>query len=135
MSPSSVCETPSRNQHSFGYVLSVLACVLDCTCRDKPSWRGQSCVTGDNQRSSGVVIARIRSLGALDHQRRDLHPMKLSYLMEHWALSSINDLRRGTEQMTYWPITWLVDHWELARPTPRSACGFLRWVSIFTWLV
>jgi hypothetical protein len=26
------------------------------------------------------VIARIRSLGALDHQHRDLHPIKLSYL-------------------------------------------------------
>jgi hypothetical protein len=45
------------------------------------------------------------------------------------------DLGRGYEQMTYWLVTWLVDHWELARPTPRSACGFLRWVSIFTWLV
>jgi hypothetical protein len=37
---------------------------------------------GDNQRSSGVVIARSRSLGGLDHQRRDLHPIKLSYLTE-----------------------------------------------------
>jgi hypothetical protein len=77
---SSVCETPTRNQHSFGCVLPVLACVLDCACRDNPSWRGHSCVTSDNQRSSGVVIARICSLGALDHQRRDLHPIKLSYL-------------------------------------------------------
>jgi hypothetical protein len=42
--------------------------------------RGQSCAIGDNQQSGGVVIARIRSLGALDHQRRDLHPIKLSYL-------------------------------------------------------
>jgi hypothetical protein len=32
-------------------------------------WRGHSCVMGDNQWSSGVVIARIYSLGALDHQR------------------------------------------------------------------
>jgi hypothetical protein len=47
--------------------------VLDCACRDKPSWRGHSCVTGDNQRSCGVVIARNHSLGALDHQRQDLH--------------------------------------------------------------
>jgi hypothetical protein len=37
---------------------------------------------GDNQRSSGVVIVRSRSLGGLDHQRRDLHPIKLSYLTE-----------------------------------------------------
>jgi hypothetical protein len=68
----------------------VLACVLDCACRDKPSWRGHSCVTGDNQWSCGVVIARNRSLGALDHQRRDLHSIKLSYLMEDRATSSIN---------------------------------------------
>jgi hypothetical protein len=39
--------------------------------------------------SSGVVIARIRSLGALNHQCRDLHPIKLSYLTEDWALPSI----------------------------------------------
>jgi hypothetical protein len=36
----------------------------------------------DNQRSSGVVIARSHLLGALDHQRRDLHSIKLSYLTE-----------------------------------------------------
>jgi hypothetical protein len=82
---SSICETPTRNQHSFGYVLPVLACVLDCACRDKPSWRGHSCVTGENQQSSGVVIARICSLGALDHQRRDLHSIKLSYLTKDRA--------------------------------------------------
>jgi hypothetical protein len=32
---SSVCETPTRNQHTFGFVLPVFACVLDCACRDK----------------------------------------------------------------------------------------------------
>jgi hypothetical protein len=46
---SSVCETPTRNQHNFSCVLPILACVLDCACRDKPSWQGHSCVTGDNQ--------------------------------------------------------------------------------------
>jgi hypothetical protein len=40
---------------------------------------------GDNQWSSGVVISRIRSVGALDHQHRDLHPIKLSYLTEDQA--------------------------------------------------
>jgi hypothetical protein len=35
------------------------------------------------------VIARNRSLGALDHQRRDLHSIKLSYLMEDRAASTI----------------------------------------------
>jgi hypothetical protein len=44
---------------------------------------------GDNQRSRGVVIARNSSLRALDHQRRDLHSIKLSYLMEDRATSSI----------------------------------------------
>jgi hypothetical protein len=55
-----------------------IACVLDCACKDKTLWRGHSCVTGGNQWSRGVVIARNRSLGALDHQRRDLHSIKLS---------------------------------------------------------
>jgi hypothetical protein len=86
---SSVCVTPPHDQCSFDCVLSILACVLDCACRDKPLWRGHSCVTGDNQRGSGVVIARIHSFGALDHQRRDLHPIKLSYFTEDRASSSI----------------------------------------------
>jgi hypothetical protein len=60
-----------------------------CACRDKPSWRGHLCVTGENQWSNGVVIARSCSLEALDHQCRDLHPIKLSYLMEDRALYSI----------------------------------------------
>jgi hypothetical protein len=80
VSPSSICETPSRKQYNFA-------------CRDKPSWRGHSCVTGDNQRSRGVVIARNRSLGALDHQRRDLHSIKLSYLTEDRAASTITKSR------------------------------------------
>jgi hypothetical protein len=50
----------------------------------------ESCVTGDNKWIRGVVIARIRSLGALDHQRRDVHPIKLSYLTEDQTSSSIN---------------------------------------------
>jgi hypothetical protein len=68
----------------------ILACVLDCACRDKPSWRGHSCVTGDNQWSRGVVIVWNRSLGALDHQRRDLHSIKLSHLTEDRAASTIS---------------------------------------------
>jgi hypothetical protein len=43
---------------------------------------------GDNQWSSDVVIVRIRSLEALDHQHRDLYPIKLSYLMEDEAFPS-----------------------------------------------
>jgi hypothetical protein len=43
-----VCESPTRDQHNFGCVLPVLACVLDCACRDKRSWQGHSCVIGDN---------------------------------------------------------------------------------------
>jgi hypothetical protein len=44
---------------------------------------------GDNQRSHGIVTARNRSLGALDHQRRDLHSIKLSYLTEDRPASTI----------------------------------------------
>jgi hypothetical protein len=46
------------------------------------------------QRGSGVVIAMICSLGALDHQRRDLHLIKLLYFTE--ALPSVRgDETRG----------------------------------------
>jgi hypothetical protein len=84
-----VCETPTRNQHNFGCDLPILVCVLDCASGDKPSWQGHSCVTGDNQRSNVVVIMRIHSLGVLDHQRRDLYPIKLFYLTEDRASSCI----------------------------------------------
>jgi hypothetical protein len=90
----------------------VLACVLDCACRDKPSWRGHSCVTGDNQWSRGVVIARNRSLGALDHQRRDLHSIKLLYLTEDRAASSINWYQISRLPVWYNPTFRLV----LSRP-------------------
>jgi hypothetical protein len=48
---------------------------------------------GDNQQIRGVVIARNRLIGALDHQRRDLHSIKLLYLTEDRAASTIS--RRG----------------------------------------
>jgi hypothetical protein len=73
----------------IAFFLFLIVFLVDWACRDKPSWRGHSCVTGDNQCTSGVVIARIRSLGALDHQHRDLHTIKLSYLTEDQASSSI----------------------------------------------
>jgi hypothetical protein len=42
------------------------------------------------------------------------------------------DLGRGTEQMTYGLVIWLVTRWELARPTPHSTWG-LEWILVFTW--
>jgi hypothetical protein len=78
---SSVCETPSRNQVCL-IASPILACVLDCACRDKPSWRGYLYDTGDNQQRSGVVIVGFCSFGALDHQRWVLHQSSLSYLSE-----------------------------------------------------
>ena len=89
MSPSSVCETPSRNQYNFGCV-SFLFLLVFLIALAGISLRGEVIrVTGDNQRSRGVVIARNRLLGVLDHQRRDLHSIKLSYLTEDQAASSI----------------------------------------------
>jgi hypothetical protein len=41
------------------------------------------------------VIARNRSLGALDHQRQDLHSIKLSYLTEDRVASTITYCSRG----------------------------------------
>jgi hypothetical protein len=69
-------ETPIRDQCSFDCVLPVLACVLDCACRDKPLWKWCS--------DCGDPLLR-----ALDHQCQDLHPIKLSYLMEDRALPNI----------------------------------------------
>jgi hypothetical protein len=51
---------PTSWSMHFDCVLPVLACVLDCACRDRPSWRGHSCVIGDNQWSNGIVIASTR---------------------------------------------------------------------------
>jgi hypothetical protein len=56
----------------------------------KRSWWCHLCVTDDNQRRIDVVIVRIHSLRALDHQHRDLHPIKLSYLTDDHASPSIN---------------------------------------------
>jgi hypothetical protein len=41
------------------------------------------------------VIARNRSLGALDHQRLDLHSIKLSYLTEDRVASTIGPVLGG----------------------------------------
>jgi hypothetical protein len=71
---------------------------------DKPSWRGHSCGTRDNQRSHGVVIARNRSLRALDHQRRDLHSIKLSYLTKDWAASTITRDKRAEFMRGHPPV-------------------------------
>jgi hypothetical protein len=45
-----------------------------------------------------VVIVWIRSLGALDHQRRDLQAIKLSYLTEDQALPYITLLPDTMDQ-------------------------------------
>jgi hypothetical protein len=45
------------------------------------------------------VIARNRSLGALDHQRRDLHSIKLSYLTEDRAASTITEALAESEAL------------------------------------
>lgn len=58
---------------------NVIACVLDCACRNKPSWRVHPCDMGDYQWSSGVVITRSCSLGALDHQCWDLYHNQLTF--------------------------------------------------------
>jgi hypothetical protein len=46
------------------------------------------------------VIARNCSLGALDHQRRDLHSIKLLYLTEDRAASTINIIFGSTNNST-----------------------------------
>jgi hypothetical protein len=47
------------------------------------------CAHVDNQRSSDVVIARLRlSVQSLLHQHRDLHQSTHLYLVEDWEPSS-----------------------------------------------
>jgi hypothetical protein len=48
------------------------------------------------------VIARNRSLGALDHQHRDLHSIKLSYLTEDRVASTITRPSRSTGLKPLW---------------------------------
>jgi hypothetical protein len=54
------------------------------------------------------VIVRNRSLGALDHQRRDLHSIKLSYLTEDRAASTINWYQISRLPVRYNPTFRLV---------------------------
>jgi hypothetical protein len=81
-----VCKIPHLwDIHSSASLVAffpVLTCVLGCGCRDKPSWRVQlKCVCVGNQRSRGVLIARLRSsVRSLLHQRRDLHQSTYLYL-------------------------------------------------------
>jgi hypothetical protein len=98
----------------------VLACILDCACRDKPSWRGHSCVTGDNQRRCGVVIARNRSLGALDHQRRDLHSIKVSHLTEDRDASTINWYQISRLPVRYNPTFSIVLFCPIVHKKPKK---------------
>jgi hypothetical protein len=67
VSPSSVCETPSRNQYNFGcvsflFLLMFLIALAGISLRSEVI---RVSVMDDNQRSRCVVIARNRSLGAL----------------------------------------------------------------------
>jgi hypothetical protein len=57
---------------------------------------------GDNQRNRGVVIATTCSLGALDHQRRDLHPIKLSYLTEDRATLVVDGILEDAIPEALW---------------------------------
>jgi hypothetical protein len=75
---------------------------------------------GDNQRSHGVVIARNRSLGALDHQRRDLHSIKLSYLTEDRATSTINWYQISRFPVRYNPTFRLVLFRPIVHKKPKS---------------
>jgi hypothetical protein len=75
---------------------------------------------GDNQRSRGVVIARNRSLGAFDHQRRDLHSIKLSHLTEDRAASTINWYQISRLPMRYNPTFRLVLFRPIVHKKPKK---------------
>jgi hypothetical protein len=66
------------------------------------------------------VIARNRSLGALDHQRRDLHSIKLSYLTEDRAVSSINWYQISRLPVRYNPTFRLVLFRPIVHKNPKK---------------
>jgi hypothetical protein len=76
---------------------------------------------GDNQRSRGVVIARNRSFGALDHQRRDFHSIKLPYLTEdRVAVSTINWYQISRLPMRYNPTFRLLLFRPIVHKKPKK---------------
>jgi hypothetical protein len=66
------------------------------------------------------VIRRNRSLGALDHQRRDLHSIKLSYLTEDRAASSINWYHISRLLVRYNPTFRLVFFRPIVHKKPKK---------------
>jgi hypothetical protein len=75
---------------------------------------------GDNQRIRGVVIERNRSLGALDHQRRDLHSIKILYLTEDRASSSIKWYQISRLPVRYNPTFRLVLFRPIVHKKPKK---------------
>jgi hypothetical protein len=72
------------------------------------------------------VIARNRSLGALDHQHRDLHSIKLSYLTEDRAASSINWYQISRLPVRYNPTFRLVLFHPIVHKKPKNTISLLR---------
>jgi hypothetical protein len=66
------------------------------------------------------VIARNRSLGALDHQRRDLHSIKLSHLTEDRAASTINWYQISRLPVRYNPTFILVLFRPIVHKKPKK---------------
>jgi hypothetical protein len=66
------------------------------------------------------VIARNRWLGALDHQRRDLHSIKLSHLTEDRATSTINWYQISRLPVRYNPTFRLVLFHPIVHKKPKK---------------
>jgi hypothetical protein len=108
----------------------VNACVLGCTCRDKPSWRGQPmCARVDNQQSRGVVNARLRSfVRSLLHQRRDLHQSTYLYLTEDREPTSHRRPQNAClifEEKGDAPMQWMSHIWGEGRSAHATRVSFL----------
>jgi hypothetical protein len=73
------------------------------------------------------VIARNRSLGALDHQRRDLHSIKLSHLTKDRVVSTINWYQISRLPVKYNPTFRLV----LVRPIVHKKPKNIITISLF----
>jgi hypothetical protein len=71
------------------------------------------------------MIARNRLLGALDHQRRDLHSIKLSHLTEDRVASTINWYHISTLPVRYNPTFRLVLFRPIVHKKPKNYDQFI----------
>jgi hypothetical protein len=111
----------NRNRRNNWTSRICLACVLGCICRNLAFLERPIRVTQiDNQRSSGVAIARVRSsVRSFRHQHRDLYQSTYLYLSEDWDPISHQVVSDFRLPMRYYHVFSLVYYLSYRDP-PKS---------------